>query len=61
MEKEIVKKQLLWMKKDTPITWKDIKHIEFQDDDIIQSGLGLLLLLDNNWRQMRSLRKEREF
>ena len=36
MEKELVKKQLLWMKKDTPITWKDIKHIEFQDDDIIQ-------------------------
>jgi hypothetical protein len=36
MEKEIMQKQLLWMEKDTPITWKDIKHIKFQDDDVIQ-------------------------
>ena len=36
MEKQLVQKQLLWMRKDTPINWKDIKHIEFQDDDIIQ-------------------------
>ena len=36
MEKQIVTHQIFFLKKDTDICWSDIKHIEFQDDDIIK-------------------------
>ena len=36
MEKQIVKNNIFWMSSDKPIRWKDIKHIDFQDDDTIQ-------------------------
>lgn len=34
-EKTLVKKEVFWEKRDNQPTWKDIKHIEFQDDDKI--------------------------
>ncbi len=36
MEKQIVKNEIFWMSNDNHIRWKDIKHIDFQDEDIIQ-------------------------
>lgn len=36
MEKQLVTKDIFWLHKETEIRWKDIKHIEFQDDDIIR-------------------------
>ena len=36
MEKQIVTHQIFWLMKKTDICWSDIKHIEFQDDDIIK-------------------------
>ena len=30
-----VEKQIFWKQKDQPFTWKDIKHLEFEDDDQI--------------------------
>ena len=36
MEKQFVTNDIFWMHKETEIRWKDIKHIEFQDDDIIR-------------------------
>ncbi len=36
MEKQLVTKEIFWLHKETEIRWKDIKHIEFQDDDIIR-------------------------
>jgi len=36
MEKQLVTKDIFWLRKETEIRWKDIKHIEFQDDDIIR-------------------------
>jgi hypothetical protein len=35
MEKKIIQRTIFWMIKEKAITWKDIKHIEFQDDDEI--------------------------
>jgi len=35
MEKKIIQKTIFWMTKEKVITWKDIKHIEFQDNDEI--------------------------
>jgi hypothetical protein len=35
MEKIKKYKEIFWMSKGNPILWKDIKHIEFEDDDII--------------------------
>ena len=36
MEKKIISKEIFWMCSENQIRWKDIKHIDFQDDDIIQ-------------------------
>jgi hypothetical protein len=36
MEKQIIKNEIFWVVNDNPIRWKDIKHIDFQDDDIVQ-------------------------
>ena len=36
MEKIKVKKLIFWCQKDTEFTWKDLKHIEFEDDDMIE-------------------------
>ena len=36
MEKQFVTNDIFWMHKETEIRWKDIKHIGFQDDDIIR-------------------------
>lgn len=36
MDKIVVKNNIFWMSNDNPARWKDIKHIEFQDEDIIQ-------------------------
>ena len=36
MEKQKVKNEIFWMHSDNHIRWKDVKHIDFQDDDIIQ-------------------------
>jgi len=35
-EKTLVKKEVFWKEQDNQPTWKDIKHVEFQDDDKIQ-------------------------
>jgi hypothetical protein len=35
MEKKLINREIFRMDKDSPFTWKDIKHIEFQDDDEI--------------------------
>jgi hypothetical protein len=34
-KKTLVKKEVFWEKRDNQPIWKDIKHIEFQDDDKI--------------------------
>jgi hypothetical protein len=34
-EKTLIKKEIFWQFQDNQPTWKDIKHIEFQDDDKI--------------------------
>ena len=34
-EKTLIKKEIFWQDQDNQPTWKDIKHIEFQDDDDI--------------------------
>ena len=34
-KKTLVKQQIFWDTKNNQPTWKDIKHIEFQDDDKI--------------------------
>jgi hypothetical protein len=34
-EKTLIRKEIFWKDKDNQPTWKDIKHIEFQDDDQI--------------------------
>lgn len=36
MEKIKIKKEVFWSQKNEHYTWKDIKHIEFEDDDIVQ-------------------------
>jgi hypothetical protein len=28
-------KQIFWNQKNEPFTWKDIKHLQFEDDDVI--------------------------
>lgn len=28
-------KEIFWKESETPFKWKDIKHIEFEDDDIV--------------------------
>jgi len=35
MEKIIIKNEIFRLSKETEIRWKDIKHIEFQDNDVI--------------------------
>lgn len=37
-EKTLVKKQIVWEFLDNQPTWKDLKNIEFQDDDTISVG-----------------------
>lgn len=37
-EKEIVKKTVLAFARNNPITWKQIKHFQFEDDDEIRIG-----------------------
>jgi hypothetical protein len=34
-EKTLINKEVFWKHQDNQPTWKDIKHIEFQDDDKI--------------------------
>lgn len=34
-KRKMVEEQLFWAQRDTPFTWKDIKHLDLQDDDII--------------------------
>lgn len=35
MEKKLINKEIFVLVKKSSITWNDIKHIEFQDNDII--------------------------
>ena len=35
MEKIKIEKQIFWKQKNKPFTWGDIKHLQFEDDDII--------------------------
>jgi hypothetical protein len=35
MSKTKIKKDVFFLEKDTPITWKEIKTFQFEDDDII--------------------------
>jgi hypothetical protein len=35
MEKKLINKEIFYFHTRDEITWKDIKHIEFQDNDII--------------------------
>lgn len=34
-KQKMVEEQLFCAQRDTPFTWKDIKHLDLQDDDII--------------------------
>ena len=34
-EKTLIKKDIFWKEYNNQPTWKDIKHIEFEDDDIV--------------------------
>lgn len=38
MNKIKIKKDVLYIQIDNPITWKDIKDFQFEDDDIISIG-----------------------
>jgi acetyl-CoA carboxylase alpha subunit len=33
-----VEKQVYWHEKNSEMTWKDIKHLELEDDDVIHSA-----------------------
>jgi hypothetical protein len=33
-----VEKQIYWHQKNSQLKWKDIKHLQLEDDDIIYSG-----------------------
>ena len=35
MNRKKIKKEVFWKESDTPFKWKDIKHIEFEDEDIV--------------------------
>ena len=32
-----VEKQIYWRRNNSPINWKDIKHLQLEDDDVIRS------------------------
>ncbi len=32
-----IEKQVYWHEKNTEMTWKDIKHLQLEDDDVIRS------------------------
>jgi hypothetical protein len=38
MEKILKEKQIFWEQKNEPFTWKDIKDIPLEDDDILNIG-----------------------
>ncbi len=33
-----IEKQVYWHEKNTEMTWKDIKHLQLEDDDVIRSA-----------------------
>ena len=47
-ERQNKKKEIYHDTKDKPFTWKDIKHIQFQDDDIIHIGYDEGHVSENN-------------
>lgn len=48
MAKKLVDQNIFHLQKETPIEWKDINHIDFQDSDIIQIGHDEGYVSENN-------------
>ena len=60
MSKIKIKKDVFFLEKDTPITWKDIKDFQFEDDDIIDIGSEEPYYSENNsWDGFYYCRVER--
>jgi hypothetical protein len=51
MSKIKIKKDVFFLNKDTPITWKEIKDFKYEDDDIININLQESYYSDetNSW------------
>jgi len=59
-ERKSIKKQIYYDTKDKPFTWKNIKHIGFQDDDIIHIGYDDGHVSENNsWDAHHFIQVER--
>ena len=60
MSKIKIKKDVLYIQLDNPITWKDIKDFHFEDDDVISIGYEEPLYSENNsWDGFYYCRVER--
>ena len=60
MNKIKIKKDVLYIQIDNPITWKDIKDFQFEDDDIISIGYEEGYYSENNsWDGFYYCRVER--
>jgi hypothetical protein len=60
MSKIKIKKDVFFLEKDTPITWKEIKDFKFEDDDIIDIGSEEPYYSENNsWEAFCYCRVER--
>lgn len=60
MSKIKIKKDVLYIQLDNPITWKDIKDFHFEDGDIISIGHEEPLYSENNsWDEFYYCRVER--
>ena len=61
-ERKTIKKEIYHDTKERPFTWKDIKHIGFQDDDIIHIGYDEGHVSENNsWDPHHFIIVERMF
>ena len=60
MNKIKIKKEVFHIESDTPITWKDIKNFQLEDDDIIDIGSEEPYYSENNsWSSFYYCRVER--
>ena len=60
MNKIKIKKYIQYIQSDNPITWKDIKDFQFEDDDIISIGYEEGYYSENNsWDGFYYCRVER--
>jgi hypothetical protein len=48
MERKKIEKTIAFIQQDNMIKWKDIKHLEFEDEDIIHSGYDEGHVSENN-------------